>query len=264
MVAEERIAKILDYLDQHGVAKVQDLAELTDVSEMTIHRDLNKLAESDLLTKVHGGAVAKRVAEIPYRSRGIHNQTAKQAIAHAALSMIRPGMTLYLGPGTTITELARVLPIEGLKVITNSLPIAQELANLSQHEIILTGGTVRRHAEALVGPSAEATANEYFIHIAFIATTGIDLDKGLTVYSKSEASVLQSFIKASRSTILLTDSSKFDKIMGPSAIPLYAIHKIICESKLPDKYQSYCDNNDIQIIVANTSTNLGAEAEVSR
>ena len=250
MVAEERLAKIVDYLDQHGAAKIQDLAELTGVSEMTIHRDLNKLSESELLSKVHGGAVAKRITEIPYRARGIHYQDAKRAIAKEALNLIRPGMTLYLGPGTTITEFARVLPSDGLKIITNSLPIAQEVANLSQHEIILTGGTVRRHAEALVGPSAEATVSEHFIHLAFIATTGIDLEKGLSVYSETEARVLQVVIKVARKTVLLTDSSKFDQVMGPIAAPLYAIHQILCETSLPEKYTTYCKDNDVEVILA--------------
>ena len=250
MVAQERMAKIVNYLDQHGTAKVQDLAELMDVSEMTIHRDLNKLAENELLSKVHGGAVARRIAEIPYRARVIHHQAAKQAIAKEALNLIRPGMTLYLGPGTTITELARILPSDGLKIVTNSLPIAQELANLSQLEITLTGGTVRRHAEALVGPSAEAAASEHFIHLAFIATTGLDLEKGLSVYSETEARVLQAFIKASRKTVLLTDSSKIDKVMGPIAAPLYAVHQIICETDLPENYMSYLNDNDVKVTTA--------------
>ena len=250
MVAQERMAKIMDFLDQHGAAKVQELSDLLGVSEMTVHRDLNKLADKNLLNKVHGGAVAKRVAEIPYRARAIHNQAAKQAIATTALQLIRPGMTLFLGPGTTITEFARVLPTDGLRIITNSLPIAQELANLSQHEIILTGGTVRRHAEALVGSSAEATATEHFIHLAFIATTGIDLEKGLSVYSESEALVLQAVIKSARKTVLLTDKSKFDKVMGPITAPLYAIHQIITEHDLPAEYTTYFQSHDVDVLIA--------------
>lgn len=150
--------------------------ELVDVLEMTVHRDLNKLAENGLLDKVHGGAVAKRVAEIPYRAREVHHQAVKQAVARVALKLIRPGM--------------------------------------------------------------------------FIATTGINLEEGLSVYSETEARVLQRIIKSARKTVLLTDSSKFDKVMGPVATPLHAIHGLICETDPPEAYAAYCRDNDIEVITA--------------
>lgn len=247
MVAEERLAKILDYLDQHGAARISELAELFGVSEMTIHRDLQKAEGKDLLTKVHGGAVTKRVAETPYRARGVQNQAAKRAVARRALELIRPGMTLFLAPGTTITELARLLPPEGLSVITNSLPIAQELSVSSKHDILLTGGTIRRHAEALVGPTAEAVTGEHFVHLAFMAATGIDLERGLSVYSESEARVLRAVIKASRKTVLLTDASKYDKVMGPIVTPLYALHRVVSEAAMPESYARYFERHDVEL-----------------
>ena len=62
-----REQKILSYLKEHGNASIQQLVEAFGVSNMTIHRDLNKLAEAGHIQKKHGGATlpgaANRLAE---------------------------------------------------------------------------------------------------------------------------------------------------------------------------------------------------------
>lgn len=52
----DRNKRILDYLQEHSSAAIQELAEVLGVSTMTIHRDLSKLAASGHLHKRHGGA----------------------------------------------------------------------------------------------------------------------------------------------------------------------------------------------------------------
>lgn len=247
MIAEERRRQIVAYLDKHGIARVAELAKQFGVSEMTVHRDLNAAASQGVIDKVHGGAAAKYVDEIPFHARVVQNQEEKKAVALRAAQLISPGMTIFLSPGTTIAELARVLPEMRLRIVTNSLPIAQELTLSSEHDIVLTGGEERRYAEALVGQTAQDMLNKEFMHLSFIAVTGIDAEKGLTVYSESEARVLWAATKASRKTVLLTDSSKYDKVMGPVAFPLYAVHTLISDDQIPQTYSDYCQANDIDL-----------------
>lgn len=56
LLASERQAKIIELLRRNGAVETNDLAESLGVSNMTIHRDLNKLAEAGIIHKVHGGA----------------------------------------------------------------------------------------------------------------------------------------------------------------------------------------------------------------
>lgn len=248
MVAAERRQKILAYLDLHGTAKVTELAEMLDVSVMTIHRDLAKLEAEQRIKKVHGGAITRTLSEIPYRERIVHHHEEKVAVAKRAAKLVRRGQTLYLGPGTTVTELARALPKSGLEIITNSMPIAQELTACSEHDIILTGGIVRRYAEALVGATAEAAFEHSFLHYAFIAVTGVDKEAGLTVYSESEARVLRAAMRAARITVLLTDSSKFDQVMGPVVAPLFSVHQVICDDAVPKSYRQFFAAQQVELI----------------
>lgn len=254
MLAEERRRHILGHLNRFGTAKVADLVEQFGVSEMTVHRDLNQMVQEGLIDKVHGGAVAKHVAEIPYRERFVQHQAEKQTVTQRAVQLVKEGQTIFLSAGTTITELARVLPKNGLKIITNSLPIAQELTLSSENDIMLTGGTVRRYAEALVGPGAKSALENEYVHLAFISVTGIDLEQGMSVYSESEADMLRHIIKAARKTVLVTDSSKYGQVMGPVVFPLDSIHVLISDDKIPKSYQSYCQENDIDLITVSVKT----------
>src|SRR5690625_7466435 len=56
MLAAERQSRILNLLRQRRSARVGDLAQELEVSEVTIRRDLDALARENLISKVHGGA----------------------------------------------------------------------------------------------------------------------------------------------------------------------------------------------------------------
>lgn len=51
----DREKKILELLQKQGSASIQELVEAFGVSNMTIHRELNKLAEAGVIQKKHGG-----------------------------------------------------------------------------------------------------------------------------------------------------------------------------------------------------------------
>ena len=51
----DRETKILELLQKQGSATIKELVDVFSVSTMTIHRDLNKLAESGWIQKRHGG-----------------------------------------------------------------------------------------------------------------------------------------------------------------------------------------------------------------
>jgi DeoR/GlpR family transcriptional regulator of sugar metabolism len=250
VLAEERRQKLLGLTAERGRARITELAETFNVSEMTIHRDIQFLESQGLVRKMHGGVAHVGVQETPYRERIVQQHADKQAIARAALKLIQPGATIYLSPGTTTTELARLLPKEGLTVVTNSLPIAQELMHTTELEVVLTGGIVRRHAEALVGEAAEASIERMFINIAFIGVTGMDPVAGLTVYSQSEARVLHQVLRAARKSVIISDSTKWGKVMGPLVAPLTNIHTLITDAGLPREATKYLEQHDVAVIEA--------------
>lgn len=249
LMADERHRYVLETLQQHGSCKVADLALALGVSEMTIHRDLSSLARRNLLRKVHGGAVLRNYIELTYQDRVVQNHAVKVAVARRALPLVRPETSLYLAPGSTAYEFAKLLETDRLQVYTNSLPTATALARAGHPGVTVTllGGQLVGFVEALVGPATEAALADLKLDYAFIAVTGVSLSGGLTVYTDEEARVIRAVIRAARKTVLLTDASKYDLVAGPEVGLLKDMHVIVTDSMPPD-YQQHCAANDVETL----------------
>lgn len=249
-IADERHRYILEMLQEHGSCKVAELARTLAVSEMTIHRDLAHLARQNLLRKVHGGAVLRNYIELTFQDRAVQNHEAKVAVAQRAQSLVRPGTSLYLSPGSTTHEFALALVQDDLHIYTNSLPTATALARSAPQDLRVTllGGELVVFVEALVGPATEAALADLKLTHAFIAVTGVSLEGGLTLYTEEEARVIRAVIRAARKTVLLTDASKFGQLVGPQVGHLEDVHVIVSDH-IPDVYRQRCEQHDVEILL---------------
>src|SRR5690606_33235204 len=157
MLAPQRQAAILERVRTDGAVRVSDLVAELGVSDMTMRRDLEVLADRGLVSKVHGGATAVQPGstdEPEFAAKAIRQRAEKRAIAAAAAQLVKPGTAVALSAGTTTAELARRLTeVPELTVVTNSIPVADvfDKAGRTDQTVVLTGG-VRTPSDALVGP----------------------------------------------------------------------------------------------------------------
>lgn len=240
MLAAQRQHLILQELQSAGTVRVAALAELLDVSEMTVRRDIDALDAGGLLLRVHGGAARTdsfSALEPAFASKSTRELSAKAAIAAEAVRLVEPGMTLLISGGTTTYELARILPRNvGLTVATNSLMVANSLASGtldggSGIRTLILGGE-RTPSEALVGPLASQAVRTVEADLCFMGVHGIDPQAGITSPNLLEAELNAAMISASRKLIVLADATKYG-IVGLAAIsPLSAIHTLITDTRI--------------------------------
>lgn len=81
----------------------------------------------------------------------------KLQIARRAVELIEEGSTIFLGPGTTVEQMASMLPAFRLRIVTNSLSVFNLLEAREDCDLCLVGGMYRRRTAAFVGPMAEDT-----------------------------------------------------------------------------------------------------------
>ncbi|WP_329568122.1 DeoR/GlpR family DNA-binding transcription regulator [Streptomyces sp. NBC_01361] len=222
MLAERRHQLILRALRSGGPASVGDLSEQLAASPATIRRDLVKLEEDGLLTRVHGGAVIEE-GDQPFAEVAEVRTAEKDAIAAHAASLVEDGQTVLLDIGTTSYRAARQLHGRQLTVITSNLVVYEELADDSGIELVLLGGMVRREYRSLVGFLTEDNLRQLHADWLFLGTSGIRPDGQVMDTTVVEVPVKRAMIAASDRTVLLADASKFPgtgmaKVCGPDSL----------------------------------------------
>lgn len=231
---EERRSKIIEYLQEHSRASVQELCKICEVSESTVRRDLQDLEEDKLLRRTHGGALC--LENVNFESAFIEREdklrSEKEMIAHKAVEFIQDGDTLIIDSGTTTVYLANeIKKFSNLKVVTNSLIVAQELQGVSGIEVVIVGGMLRQNTLAMVGPLAEQSLSLLRVDKAFMATNGLDFTSGLTTPNILEAATKTKMIAIAKQVILLADHTKFGKVAFAKFADLSSVDICIVDDK---------------------------------
>ncbi|TQM85025.1 DeoR family transcriptional regulator [Saccharothrix saharensis] len=213
MKSADRHRVITERLRSGGQVAVAELAAATGASEMTIRRDLDLLAAGGVLRRVHGGAVPLSPAgvEPPFTARTATAHHAKRAIAAAAVELIRDGETIVLDSGTTAVEVAKLLRGRPVTVMPLSLHAVRELLDAPEVRLLLPGGEPRPGELAMVGPLALASLRALRFDVAVLSPCAFDLDAGLTAHDLADAEVKQQAMAVSGRTVVLADSTKFDR-----------------------------------------------------
>lgn len=237
MIKAERQDRVRELVASQGTVTVREIVSRLGVSDMTVRRDLEELAQAGELERVHGGARCVEphrdsvlMKEFTHDEKRSQHVPEKSQIARLAASLIKPGETVFLGTGTTIERMVPFLPRGDLRVITNSLSVFNLLSERQSGglSLVLIGGTYRSHTGAFVGPLAEEGVGRLGIGTAFIGANGILGDSVST--SNMEEGNLQriAFDKADR-RILVVDSSKFDHRDFYSFYRVSELDAIVCE-----------------------------------
>ena len=239
-------------LEAKGRVTVIELSRLTDVSEMTIRRDLETLEREELLKRTRGGAVSviSLSYEPPYILRKDSHTSAKTRIARRAAEVLNEGETVILDVGTTAVEVARALKGRvNLTVLTSNLWAAAILADEPGIVLMLTGGKTRARERSLVGNLATRAFSELVFDVFIMGVAGIHPEFGITDYNIEEALVKRAALGASRRHIIVADSSKIGKVAFAKLCGLEQIDMIITDDDAPDELAAL-RSEDIELVVA--------------
>jgi DeoR/GlpR family transcriptional regulator of sugar metabolism len=233
---EERQRLIRQMVDAEGRVTVPDLSLRFGVSEATIRRDLEDLRLQGRLQRAHGGAVRLERAgsEPPMLERAGEQAEAKRRIGRLAAAMVRDGETIFLGSGTTVYEVAQALPPgQRLTVITNSLPIANRLADRSQVELIVIGGMFRSSELSMIGHIAEQAIRELRADRVFMGMRGIDAAAGFTHEYLPEIMTDRAILGVAPQVVIVADHTKLGRVCPVAVAPVTAAQLVITDLGAP-------------------------------
>jgi len=210
MLKKERQAYILHQVSLHNSVLSADLSNAINVSEDTIRRDLNELADDGKVIKVHGGALSKSFNNFYLRS-DVYNVDNKKIIAQKVAELIKDGMFVITGGGTTIVEMARLLP-ESLKAtfFTGSIPAAFEYSQHPNIEVIFIGDKISKKSQIAVGGDAINKIKHIKADICLLGINAIDRQHGITDNDWDIVQMKKAMIESSSQTVVMSISEKLN------------------------------------------------------
>lgn len=231
MLTEERHRRILDHLRVQGRVLSSDLARELEVSPDTIRRDLRELDEAGLLRRVHGGALPRRGDTDPLPVRARRAPEAKAKVARRAAATVSDGQVVMFDGGTTTLEVARALP-ERLHatVVTNSLPIALELADRPRIEVLVVGGRLRDRSLVTVGAVAAEALGAIRADLLFLGVCGLHPEIGITVEDAEEREGKRAMIAGAADVVALADHEKLGTALPFVVAPLSAVTTLVTDA----------------------------------
>ena len=234
MARHERLNAILERLVRDGRLMIEPFAAELGVSAATLRRDLDHLAQQQLLTRTHGGAVSNSTSyDLPLGYKVARRAAEKRRIAAAAVERVPQGRVVGLNGGTTTTEVARALATRAdlhaaaggptITVVTNALNIANELVVRPHVKIVVTGGVVRPQSYELIGPLAMPLLEQVTLDFAILGVNAVDPVRGASAHHEGEAGINRLMASRATTVMVVADSTKlgaaaFARICGAEEI----------------------------------------------
>lgn len=230
MLKKERQAYILHQVNLHNKVLSSSLCTEIMVSEDTIRRDLQELADEGKIIKVHGGALSPSFNHVYFPTNGVYSQNQKKNIAQKAISLISDGMFVLTSGGTTIIEMARLLP-HHLKAtfISGSIPAILEYMHHPNIDVILIGDKISKNSKITVGSQAIARIREMKADICFLGTNAIDLEQGITDNDWDVVQLKKAMIESSRKVVCLSIAEKVNTVQPIKVCGLDDIDMLVTE-----------------------------------
>jgi DeoR family transcriptional regulator, fructose operon transcriptional repressor len=238
---KERKQLIIRQVSIHTRLMFADLVKLIDVSEDTIRRDVNELADEGLVIRIKGGVMTAAYAV------GQHTKTYSHAdkviIADKALSLLREGMIVLTGGGTSVREFIKRIPDNLRATFMTVSPLsAVELLDKPQIKTIMIGGCVSAYSQMVVSGDVYASLANVRPDLCILGINAIDSKNGLTDSDWETVHIKKAMMQAARKTAVLTISEKLNTSMQVRIAHLDEIDYLVTEldahdSQL-DEYQA--------------------------
>ncbi|SEK18538.1 DeoR family transcriptional regulator [Pacificibacter marinus] len=232
---EARLQQLQEAVQHNKSLHVRDAAELLDVSEMTVRRDLR---ENEKTFHFLGGHIVLADAGLrraPYdlTEAADLNEAAKRAACAACIPLLRAEETLFMDCGTTLPHLISLIPNDmKLTIICYALNTADMAVRKPNVKLVMLGGVYNEPTASFYPVEEDGTLDAFAINRAFISAAGVDPRLGATCTTFREAALKRAAMARAQENLLVVDSSKFGQVKPAAIAALSDFDQIATEDGL--------------------------------
>jgi DeoR/GlpR family transcriptional regulator of sugar metabolism len=244
----ERHNKILEALAVAQRIEVSALADILQVSQVTVRKDLDQLEELGLIRREHGFALFGSIDDVG-RRMAIHYDV-KRRIAKAAAELVEDGETVMIESGSCCALLAEELANtkQNVTIVTNSAFIANHIRHTPRCKVILLGGEYQSPAQVLVGSITRRCSQVFFSDKFFIGTDGFNERYGFTGRDHARAQTLRDMAEQVQEIIVLTESDKFHHQGTEGTVRTENVSRIYTDDHIPADKEEFLIGKNVEVI----------------
>jgi DeoR/GlpR family transcriptional regulator of sugar metabolism len=258
----ERHNKILEILAQSQRVEVVTLADMLQVSQVTVRKDLDQLEELGLIRREHGFALFGSFDDVGKRMA--YHYDVKRRIAKAAAELVEDGETVMIESGSCCALLAEELANtkRGVTIVTNSAFIANHIRHTPFGKIILLGGEYQTDSQVMVGPILRKYAEVFLADKFFIGTDGFTEKYGFTGRDHLRAQAVRDMAEQARQLIVLTESEKFFHQGIEGLARTEDVMAVYTDTKIPPEVEAFLLEREVLVhkVPASLSSLIHLEA----
>ena len=207
-----------------------NLSRDMNVSEDTIRRDLQELAEEGKIIKVHGGALSHSFSQVHFSNSNVYSHDHKKTIARKAASLIHDGMFVLTTGGTTIIELARALsPRLKATFVSPSIPAILEYMQHPSIDVIAIGDKVSKNSKITTGGEAIIQIKRIRADLCFLGVNAISIKDGITDSDWDVVQLKKAMIESSQKIVCLSIAEKINSLQPIHICDISKIQMLITE-----------------------------------
>jgi DeoR/GlpR family transcriptional regulator of sugar metabolism len=261
MHANERERLIVEMMQSRGFVSFQELDSRLDASPATIRRDLERMAQQGLLTRVRGGAqlaaqdtpqpaaAQGHLSGVPFHENIGRHPLEKSAIGKAAAALCRPGEAVMIDGGSTTLQMCPHLAGLNLQVLTNSLHIVSALLPQAGTRILVPAGTVFREQNIILSALGDDSMPNFHAPRLFMGAAALGA-QGVMQADVVLVAAERRLIERADEIIILVDSSKFSGPSGHRVCDLAEIDVVVTDAGISDADRAMLRDNGVKLIVS--------------
>jgi DeoR/GlpR family transcriptional regulator of sugar metabolism len=256
---EERLARIMEIINEKKKVEVEELVDTFNVTGATIRGDLRELQRRNLVTRTHGGALLTdesidriNVKDDPiYRERIQNNLDYKSAIGRKAAELVNDDDSIIVDDGSTTLQVIKSLdPEKRVTVLTNGLDICYELLRHPKAIIYSTGGKVNKEDFSYYGNVALEVTSRFNASKAILGTSGISVARGVATPSEEKSALKRAMISNSDEVIIVADHTKINRTSFIDVCPIEEIDVLVTDDRAPADFVAELQALGIRVIQA--------------
>lgn len=249
MRKDKRQQIIMREINLHNRVLSTDLSILLKVSDDTIRRDLKELADAGTILKIHGGAASLSFVSPFNIQNQVYALEDKKKIAEKTLKLIKKNMVILTEGGTTILELARMIP-ETLRatVYTISPQVAITLSERSNLDIITVGGKLTKNANLHIGASTINQLAEFKADLCLLGANAFSMEEGLSDLDWEIVQVKKALIRSSKKVAVLAISEKLNTVQAIKICGIDKVNYLITELNPECELLTAYRNSDLKLL----------------